>query len=47
VNVLLAFVSFKIVVIQCPVKEADLNLIAPDPDYLILTVKYHTDSYER
>ncbi|KAF6028768.1 hypothetical protein EB796_012921 [Bugula neritina] len=37
----------KIVVIQCPVKEADLNLIAPDPDYLILTVKYHTDSYER
>jgi len=41
------FSFYKIVVIQCHVKEADLNLIPPDPDYLILTVKYYTDSYER
>jgi len=28
-------------------KEADLNLIPPGPDYLILSVKYKKDNYTR
>jgi len=38
---------FKIAVIQSSVKEPDLNLIPPGPDYLIISVKYYADSYER
>jgi len=34
-------------VIRSSVKEADLNLIPPDPDYLILSVKYKKDNYTR
>ncbi|KAF6027076.1 hypothetical protein EB796_014620 [Bugula neritina] len=35
----------KIAVIQNSLSEADLNLIPPGPDYLILLVKYNTDKH--
>jgi len=41
------FLTLKIAVIQSSVKEPDLNLIPPGPDYMILSVKYHRDNHER
>jgi len=40
-------VLFQIAVIQNSLSEADLNLIPPGPDYLILLVKYNTDKHAR
>jgi len=37
----------QVAVIQSSVKESELNLTPPGPDYLMISVKYDSENYER